>query len=134
MNISERHITPVVYFFIIDIFQEQLNKDNIHVFNKFKYYSRLGFYPPIYLIEEREKGFCVFASQKILKDTIICEYSGEVDIGKPYIWSDDNDIMTLLETYSSYHTLFIRAAKKSNISRFINGIKNKLEQSVYIFI
>lgn len=42
---------------------------------------------------------------------------------KPHIYSEEDDLMTLLETECSYSTLIIKPCKRGNIGRFINGKK-----------
>ena len=61
------------------------------------------------------------ARSRIEEDTLICEYSGEVNIEKFNIGEPDDDIMILLSSHSSYHSLWIKPSKRGNLARFING-------------
>lgn len=71
------------------------------------------------------------AVQTIPKDTLICEYVGEVISKRTAIKNDitNDSLMELITTNDADTSMLIRPQKYTNIARFINGINNEDEKS-----
>jgi SET domain-containing protein len=77
-------------------------------------------YAPLIITEDKIKGFIVKATDKIKKNTFICEYSGLVKKFKSDENIYGNDIMSLMEDNINIYVIvpfFI-----SNIARYISSI------------
>lgn len=71
------------------------------------------------------KGHIVRAVEDIKKNTLICEYTGEVCLLRKKLFDFSNDsIMELIRHPSSSSSLVICPEKKGNIARFLSGINN----------
>ena len=103
---------------------DEVKGEDLKAINKFKSFSRLGFYGNLKIINEPIQGACVIATKQIQKRTILCEYVGNVCIQRNILRSSNDSIMDLLITGSADTSLSIVPLDHANISRFINGINN----------
>ena len=86
--------------------------------------TKNGYYANMQIKMRMENDYGIVATGNILKDTILCEYSGVVRNMKEV---NTNDAM-------KYSTLTsIDPSKKGNIARFISGTKNDSETSANAF-
>lgn len=56
--------------------------------------------------------------------TLICEYSGEINLARKRLFDRNDSIMDLIRTPSSTNSLVICPDKKGNLARFLSGINN----------
>lgn len=64
------------------------------------------------------------AAEEIKKNSLICEYTGEVCYLRKKLFDTNDSIMELIRNPSSSSSLVICPEKKGNIARFISGINN----------
>ena len=103
---------------------KEISKYNKTIYYKFKERSRKGEYAPIKIIDDPIQRFIVKAIDDIPMNTIICEYSGEVNLLRKKIFDKNDSIMELIRTPSSDTSLVICPEKYGNLARFISGINN----------
>ena len=97
-------------------------------------HSKKGFYPPVQIVYDTIQGYVVKASDSIKKNTLICEYAGDVFYLRNKLFSDNNSIMDLIAAPISDRSLVICPEKNCNLARFLSGINNKKSsknQNVY---
>ena len=112
----------------------ELSKDNKQIYDEFKCYSKRGLYPPVQIVYDTIQGYVVEASDSIEKNTLICEYAGDVFYLRNKLFSDNNSIMDLIAAPISDRSLVICPEKNCNLARFLSGINNKKSsknQNVY---
>ena len=91
--------------------------------------TKEGQYNYIKIEEEDPQGYVIKANKEIKKNTLICEYVGDVlTFQELCVKKIKNDsIMDLIWTPQSETSLVICPHKNSNIARFISGVnKNQV--------
>ena len=115
----------------------ELYEKDIEIYNKVKEMNEEGKYNYIKIDKNNEQGYLVKANTFIKKNTLICEYVGDIltlkDFCNKKIENDSN--MDLIITPQSETSLIICPYKNSNIARFISGINNLInfENMVNVF-
>ena len=116
---------------------EKLDKNDIKVYKKVKKLTNKGQYNYIALTKVRGQGYAVKANTRIKKNTLICEYTGDVLTFKEFCLRGikNDSIMDLTYTPQSETSLIICPYKHSNIARFISGINNftKFKKQINVF-
>jgi hypothetical protein len=101
-----------------------LSPDDQKVFEKFKKFTELGIYPPVYVSWDEDQNFVVRCSQPILKNSLICEYTGHIieekDLARLNI--KDDSLMQISPG------VLISPVNVGNIGKFISGINNNLRK------
>lgn len=107
----------------MDLELEHINAKDLKSFISYKS-QPIG---PYEVIPVEGYGYDVRAIQIIPKDTIICEYVGEVISKRTAIRNNiENDsLMELVTTNDADTSLLIRPERYTNIARFINGVNNE---------
>lgn len=104
----------------------EFNDENIKIYNNLKYHTKDGSYDYLKICKNDNQGYIVKATTFIEKNTLICEYIGDVFSFKDFcikkIETDSN--MDLIINQRSEASLIICPYKHSNIARFISGINN----------
>jgi hypothetical protein len=114
--------------------KEMKDKDKL-IFYKSKQKMLFGNYAPLIIENTQSQGYVVKANDTIVKNTFICEYSGEIEY-RDKIYHESNSIMELVKSDKDSTTLDINPDENTNIARFISGINNKTmknEQNVKSF-
>ena len=78
----------------------------------------------------KELGWSVISKGEIRKNTIICEYGGNVYFQKQILFDQNDDMMDLLIANSANESLVISPTTHANLARFINGTNNYSDQNV----
>ena len=106
----------------------ELCENDIKVYNMVKEITKEGQYNYIKIEEEDPQGYVIKANKEIKKNTLICEYVGDVlTFQELCVKNIKNDsIMDLIWTPQSETSLVICPHKNSNIARFISGVNNSV--------
>jgi len=98
------------------------NKEDEEAFKKFKTeYSKNMYFGPLKLEWKIPHGYVIKATSEIKRNTLLCEYTGEVLRKTEDLFSDD------LMEYATFdgQEYVIVPIKQGNIGRFFSGINNK---------
>lgn len=113
---------------------QKLSDYNKKIYYKFKENSSKGIYAPVEVIDDPVQRFIVRAIDDISQNTIITEYTGEVDLLRNQLLSNNDSIMDLIRSPNSASSLVILTEKYGNLARFLSGINNyrrNSKQNVY---
>ena len=110
-------------YFLEDI--QILSEDNIQTYNEFKKHSINGMYCPVKIEKSERQNYIVKSTDSINKNTIICEYAGDVLFFRDVLFRESNDSkMDLINGPNSDLSLVIYPYLHANLGRFLSGINN----------
>ncbi|PHT52997.1 Histone-lysine N-methyltransferase ATXR6 [Capsicum baccatum] len=104
------------------LYNKVLCKDDTETLDLCKNMMKQGEWPSLMIVFYSKEGFTVEADVFIRDWTIITEYVGDADYLNNREASDENSMMSFLNTNDTSKDLVICPDKRSNIARFISSI------------
>lgn len=114
----------------------EMNYENKKIYYDLKNFTKKGNYNYVKIEHDDNQGYVVKANTLIKKDTLICEYTGDVLFLKDVFnilkkkKKKNDSIFDLILTPTCDTSLIIFPYKNANLGRFLSGINNSNKQSI----
>ena len=138
-NITKHDFCDYLVYTNIDTFLKNIDQANTfplshedyNVFKEMKSFSKHGYYQGVKIAIDNIYGQHVVADSFIPKNSLICEYAGEVYPRRYALFSDNDSIFELTLDKQTFDSVDVVPSQYCNIGKYISGVNNTKANYIY---